>query len=149
MSLLVTIEEDFGQALKTKDQAGKSTLRLLKAELTKKAKAGREVTEADVLQVIKSQIKQRQDSIAEYDRAARQDLADQERRELEILQRYLPPAPSAEEVSVAIDTILAGLAEPERANFGKVMAGVMQQLGGAADGGLVSQLVKQKLQSSE
>ena len=146
MSLITNIDQDFQQALKKRDRLVVGTLRLLKSEIIKQEKNGKETTEELVLQILKSQIKQRKDSISEYQKANRQDLVDTEQAELDILEKYLPPGLSEGEVEAIVDEVLASLPDGESSNFGKVMGAVMQKAGSAADGNLVNKLVRDKLQ---
>lgn len=145
MSLSETVDQDFQAALKNKDEAVISTLRLLKSELIKKAKEGKEVTGEMELQVLKSQIKQRRESIVEYQKGGREDLVNQEQAELTILEKYLPPQLSEEAVRALVVEALQDLTESDKANFGKVMGAVMAKVGKAADGGLVNKIVKEQL----
>ncbi len=149
MSLLEKIEQDFQVALKQKNQAVTSTLRLLKAALTNKEKEGKKLTEEIALAVLKSQIKQRKDSITEYQKAERNDLAAKEEEELKILEDYLPEQLSEERIKEIIDKVVTQLAEEEQNNFGKVMGAVMKEIAGQAEGSLVTKLVKDKLSAAE
>ncbi|MFA6993345.1 MAG: GatB/YqeY domain-containing protein [Patescibacteria group bacterium] len=145
MSLLETIEQDFQAAMKSRTATVVSTLRLLKAEIMKKERAGKELkalTEEEVAAAVKGQIKQRQDSIAEYQKAGRADLAEPEEAELKILQKYLPEQLSEAEIEKLVE---AAAAEVGTANFGQLMGAVMKKVGGAADGSVVSRLVKNKI----
>lgn len=151
MSLIEEINEDFQQALKNKEIAVISALRLLKSELTRKEKSarrdgeGKEITEEVALQVLKTQIKKIKESLETYQKAGREDLAEKEETELKILEKYLPQQLSAEELKKIIDKVINQLSEEK--NFGQVMGLVMKEVAGRADGQLVSQLVKEKLGS--
>lgn len=155
MSLLEKIEKDFQIALKGKDRAVIDTLRLFKSELIKKEKSASaktsteaersSLTEEEVLQVLKSQIKQRQDSIVEYQKANREDLLIQEKTELEILKKYLPEQLSEDQIGEIVDQVLSELPVESKSNFGQAMGAVMKKIGGAADGSVVKRLVKEKL----
>jgi uncharacterized protein YqeY len=143
--LIETIEHDFQAAFKAKDQTVISTLRLLKSEIVKKEKEGKPLTEEIVIQVLKSQVKQRKDSIAEYEKGGRGDLVNKEKSELAILEKYLPTELTPEQIGILIDEVLSVLTDAEKSNFGKVMGLVIRKAGGAADGAVVNRLVKEKL----
>ena len=145
MSLIEKINQDFQLALKEQKQTVVSTLRLLKSEMTKKEKEGKGFTEEMAAAVLKAQIKQRKESIVEYQKAGRQDLVDQEQTELAILETYAPKQMSEDEVAAAVETAIGQLPAEEQTNFGKVMSQAMKITAGLADGAEVSRLVKEKL----
>lgn len=151
MSLAEKIQADFHLALKDKQATVISTLRLLKSELIKKEKekGDKEMNDEVVTQAIKAQIKQRRDSITEYEKGGREDLAAKEKEEMVILEKYLPAQLPEAEIKAIVDGVVAKLAEDERANFGKVMGAVMKELKGAADGNTVNWLVKEALTTSK
>ena len=133
-------------AMRAKDSARLSAVRLLLAAIKQREVDERkELTDADVTSVIEKMIKQRRESIAQYEKAARQDLADVEKFELGVLSGYLPQQMSDAEVSQAVDSAI-GEAKPAGVkDMGKVMALLKQRLAGKADMGKVSALVKTKL----
>lgn len=146
MSLLEKIETDFITAFKAKKETEVSVLRMLKSalkneQINKKA----ELTEADAEKVIKTELKKRNDSIAEYEKAGRTDLVDKEKVELKILEQYLPAQLSPAEIETKVDAILLALSDTDKANFGKVMGAVMKEIGNSADGNTVRQILQQKL----
>jgi len=145
--VVAKIEEDFQRALKSQDKSMVDTLRLLKAELLKKEKEGKGLTEEMALQVLRIQQKQRQESMTEYTKAERNDLASKEAEELEIIKKYLPAQLSEEKVKEIIGQVVNKLSEVEKGNFGKVMSGTMAALEGRAEGQVVSRLVKEHLSS--
>ncbi len=150
MSLLNQLEADLKQALLAKDRATADLLRLLKAALKNEmiALKKQELSDEEVLKVLKREAKKRHDSIEQFTRGGRQDLADQEKRELDILEKYLPAALPPDELKKHIQAVIDDLEEVSPSQFGQVMKAVMARVGGQADGKLVAQLVKEALQKS-
>jgi len=146
MQLRERVTEDVKLAMKGRETERLGTLRLLTAAM-KQREVDERITldDAGVVAVIEKMLKQRNDSVAQYEKAGRQDLADAEKREMAILQAYLPQQlPQAEvEAIVAEAVAAAGAAAPS--DMGKVMAIVKPKLAGRADMGRVSALVKAKL----
>lgn len=144
MSLIKDIDACFLQAMKTKNEIELSVLRMLKSSLKNKAieLIKKELAEAEVIAVIKSELKKRKDSVEAYTQGARQDLADREQAEITVLEKFLPAQISADVLLPKVKEIVAGLPEAERADFGKVMRAVMAELKGSADGAAVSAAVK-------
>ena len=139
------IAADMKDAMKARDQTRLDTLRSAISGFTyKRTEAGKELSDSDELDVLRRLVKQRGDSLAEFEKAGRVDLADRERTEREILRAYLPRQKSAAEIRETVANVLAGLA-PEARNPGAVMKAVMPQLKGEADGNLVRQVVTELL----
>jgi len=133
-------------AMRAKESARLSAVRLLLAAIKQREVDERkELSDADVTSVIEKMIKQRRESIAQYEKAARQDLADAEKFELGVLSGYLPQQMSDAEISQAIETALLEAKPAGVKDMGKVMALLKQRLAGKADMGKVSALVKSKL----
>ena len=133
-------------AMRAKDSARLSAVRLLLAAIKQREVDERkELTDVEVTAVIEKLIKQRRESIAQYEKAARQDLADAEKFELGVLSGYLPQQMSDAEISQAIETALLEAKPAGVKDMGKVMALLKQRLAGKADMGKVSALVKTKL----
>jgi len=133
-------------AMRAKDSARLSAVRLILAAIKQREVDERkELTDAEVTSVIEKMIKQRRESIAQYERAARQDLVDVEKFELGVLSGYLPRPMSDAEVSQAIDTAVSEAKPAGIRDMGKVMALLKQRLAGKADMAKVSTLVKTKL----
>ena len=131
--------------MRNRDQLRVDTLRSALSGFTyKRTEAGKELTEADELDVVRRQVKQRSDSIVEYRRAKREDLASKEEREREILLAYLPSQKSADEIREVVRAALATI-PPEGRNQGAVMKVVMPQLKGQADGNLVREITAEEL----
>jgi uncharacterized protein YqeY len=133
-------------AMRAKESARLSTVRLILAAIKQREVDERkELTDADVVSVLEKMIKQRRESIAQYEQAARKDLADVEKFELELLSGYLPQQMNDQEVSQAVDAAIAEAKPAGIKDMGKVMALLKPRLAGKADMGKVSNLVKTKL----
>ncbi len=146
MTLKERISEDMKSAMRAKDAARLSAVRLLLAAMKQKEVDERvELADADVLGIIEKMLKQRRESIAQYEKAARQDLADQEKFEIGVLQAYLPQQMGEAEVAQAIAAAVAESGASGVKDMGKVMALLKPGLAGRADMGRVSGLVKAKL----
>ena len=148
MTLKQRVTEDMKAAMRAKDAARLSAVRLLLAAMKQKEVDERvELTDADVLGIIEKMVKQRRESIAQFEKAARQDLADQEKFEIGVLSAYLPQQMSQAEVEQAIAAALAESGASGVKDMGKVMALLKPKLAGRADMGKVSALLRTKLAS--
>lgn len=150
MSLKDQVSEDIKTAMKSKDKVRLETVRSIKKVLIEKESTirgqGQEtLTEAQELEILMQVAKQRRDSIEQYQKAGREDLAEQEKAELAIIEEYLPKQLNDEEVSVIIDEIITEVGASSAKDMGKVMGQAMQRLKGQADGKKVQELVKTKL----
>ncbi|MBW4495931.1 MAG: GatB/YqeY domain-containing protein [Oscillatoria princeps RMCB-10] len=150
MSLKDRIGEDIKAAMKSKDKLRLETVRSIKKVLLEKEvsvrPAGQEqLTEAQELEVLAQVAKQRRESIEQYRQAGREDLASKEAQELAIIEEYLPKQLSDEELSAALDEIIARVGATTAKDMGKVMGPAMQEFKGKADGKKVQELVKAKL----
>ncbi|WP_312463443.1 GatB/YqeY domain-containing protein [Comamonas sp.] len=146
MSLKAQITEDMKNAMRAKDTERLGTIRLLQAAMKQKEVDERvELDDAMVIAIVDKMIKQRKDSITAFEGAGRQDLADKEKSEIEVIKGYLPERLSAEEVTAAVKAIVAELGASGPGDMGKVMGAVKTQLAGKADMGLVSAAVKAAL----
>lgn len=133
--------------MRARDQLRLDTLRsALSGFIYKRTEGGHELSDADELDVVRRLVKQRGDSLAEFEKAGRADLVEKERAEREILLAFLPPQRSVTEVREIVQSVLAEL-PPESRNAGAVMKIVMPQLRGLADGNLVRQIVTELLSS--
>jgi uncharacterized protein YqeY len=133
-------------AMRAKDSARLSTVRLALAAMKQKEVDERvELTDADVLSILEKMIKQRRESIAQFEEASRQDLADKEKAEIEVLSAYLPQKMSDAEVAQAVSAAVSEAGASGIKDMGKVMALLKPRLAGRADMGAVSALVKNKL----
>ena len=143
------IQSELHDAMKSRDQLRVDTLRSALSGFTyKRTEAGQELSEADELEVMRRQVKQRNDSVTEYRRAKREDLAAKEERERDILLAYLPAQKSADAIREVVRAAIAGLSTDAR-NQGAVMKAVMPQLKGQADGNLVRQIVTEALRHDD
>ncbi|MEI7843922.1 MAG: GatB/YqeY domain-containing protein [Gallionellaceae bacterium] len=146
MSLKQQITEDMKTAMRAKETARLGAIRLLLAAMKQREVDERiELSDADILSIIDKMMKQRRDSISQYEAAARQDLADVEKFEITVLQTYMPQQLSEAEIDTLVSQAIAtsGAASPQ--DMGKVMAILKPQLAGRADVAKVSGLVKTKL----
>ncbi len=148
MTLKDRITEDMKTAMRAKDSARLSTIRMLLAAIKQREVDERiTLSDADVLAVIDKMIKQRKDSITQFEAGHRQDLADAERAEVGVLSAYMPQPLSDAEIDTLIETALASAGASGMAAMGKVMAALRTQLAGRADLGAVSAKVKARLAS--
>ena len=147
MNLSDTINTDITAAMKSKDAPRLSALRMLKAAImNKEVEKGRNLDDAEVLQVVSSLVKQRRDSVDQFSKAGRADLVDKETAEIVILEKYLPPAASPEEVEAAVAAAVAETGATSPKDMGKVMKAVMPKLAGKnADGRAINEAVRRKL----
>jgi len=147
MQLTDKVNTQITAAMKAKDAPRLSTLRMLKtAMVNKNVEKGRDLEDAEVLQVISSLVKQRRDSVEQFSQAGRLDLAEKEKVEIAVLEEYLPPAATAEEIDAAVAAAVTetGAASPK--DIGKVMKAVMPKLAGKnADGRTINESVRRKL----
>ncbi|MGA2222081.1 MAG: GatB/YqeY domain-containing protein [Verrucomicrobiia bacterium] len=141
------IESDFKEAMRAKDAARLSTLRMLKSAIQyyKIEKKQEKLTDGDVTAVIKKQIKQRQDSIDGFEKGGRADLVDKEKAELAVLKSYLPEELSQAQIEEIVKAVIAEVGATTRADMGKVMKAVQEKTAGRADNRLVSQIVSAHL----
>ena len=146
MTLKARITEDMKTAMKAKETGRLSAIRLLNAAIKQREVDERvELDDAAVAAVIEKLVKQRKDSVTQYEAANRQDLADIEKAEIEILSAYLPEKMGSEEVAAAVAAAVAQTGAKGPADMGKLMAVLKPQLAGKADMAEVSKLVKAAL----
>jgi uncharacterized protein YqeY len=147
MPLSDKVNTDITAAMRAKDAARLSALRMLKAAIMNRGvEKGRELEDAEVLQVVSSLVKQRRDSVDQFSKAGRTDLVEKETAEIAVLEEYLPPAASADDIEAAVAAAIAesGAASPK--DMGKVMKAVMPKLAGKnADGRAINEAVRRKL----
>jgi uncharacterized protein YqeY len=149
VSLKSRIGDDLKAAMRAADARRRDALRLLLAALKQREVDERkELADADVVSVIERMIKQRRDSIAQFEKGGRQDLAAVEKFELEVLQAYLPQALSDAEIASIVAAAVRDTAASGPADMGRVMAALKPKLAGRADMGKVSALVKSRLTGS-
>ncbi len=149
MTLSEQIDKDYITAYKAKEQLKLDVLRLLKTAaknlLVELKRSNGALDDAEMMDVILRQAKQRQDSIVQFNDAGRPDLAEKEAAELEILQAYLPAALTPEELSAAIDAAIEATGAKQPSDMGKVMNAIMAQYKGRVDGKVLSSTVKERL----
>jgi len=146
MSLKERITEDMKTAMRAKDSERLGTIRLLQSAMKQKEVDERiELDDAAIVAIVDKMIKQRKDSIAAFELAARQDLVDKEKAELAVLSAYLPERLSAQELTAAVQAIVTELGASGPGDMGKVMGAVKTRLAGKADMGAVSAAVNAAL----
>jgi uncharacterized protein YqeY len=147
MKLIDRITADMSAAMKAKDQARLAPLRMAKAALmNREVEKGRPLDESEAQQVIASLIKQRRDSIEQFTKGGRDDLAAREAGEISALETYVPPPAGADEIERAIDAAITETGASSPKDMGRVMKAVMGRLTGrTVDGKIVSDLVRKKL----
>lgn len=148
MSLQEQISAALKDAMRARDEVKMATLRLVLTAIKNREKEARSLLEdQEVISVIITQIKQRREAIEQYRKAGREDLAQTEENELQILQGYMPEQVSEEEISNTLDEIIAELGAVSMKDMGKVMKAAMAKLAGKAEGGAINAMVKEKLSS--
>ena len=146
MSLKERITDDMKTAMRAKDSERLGTIRLLQSAMKQKEVDERiELDDAAIVAIVDKMIKQRKDSIAAFEQAARQDLVDKEKAELAVLSAYLPERLSAQDLTDAVQAIVKELGASGPGDMGKVMGAVKTRLAGKADMGAVSAAVKAAL----
>ena len=140
------IESEIKEAMKAGNREILETLRFLMASIKNyEIETQREATDEDVITMVQRQVKQHKESVEAFVKAGRTELAEKEKRELEILQKFLPAQMSEEEVKAVTVETISSLAEADRKNFGKVMGAVMARVKGRAEGNMVGRVVKELL----
>ena len=147
MSLLESLQKDMVAAMKAKDKAKLSTVRMLKAAVTnEQINVGHDLTSDEEVSVLSRELKQRKDSLEEFKAAGRdQAVADLE-AEIAVVESYLPEQLSVDEVKAVVKETIEAVGATSKADFGKVMGVLMPKLKGKADGKLVNTIVKELLQ---
>jgi uncharacterized protein YqeY len=147
MSLIERLTRTIAEAMKARDQARLSPLRMLKAALmNREVERGGTLTDADELQVVATMVKQRKESIDQFAKGGRPDLVEKETAELAILETYLPPALAAEDLERIVSEVVEETGATSPKDVGRVMKAVMTRLAGArVDGRAVNELVRTKL----
>ena len=146
MSLKTQLTEDMKTAMRAKDQVSLSTIRLINAAIKQfEVDERTEANDAKVISILTKMVKQRKDSAKIYAEAGRQDLADKENAEIEILNRYLPQMMSAEEIKTVVEAAITETGASGMADMGKVMGVLKTRLAGKADMGEVNKVLKAAL----
>jgi len=145
-NLIEQLEDDLKAAALERDAIRLSVLRLLKSALkNQQIEVGHELNAQEMLSIIQKEAKKRHDSVEAYKKAGRDDLADEELGELEVISTYLPAEMSDAELTALVERVISELNAQTMADMGKVIAAVMQKAEGKASGSRVSQVVKSKL----
>jgi uncharacterized protein len=147
MSLKQRIVSDMTAAMKAKDAARTSTLRMVKAAVqNREIEKGGELTEDELTKTLQSLVKQRRDSVEQYEKAGREELAEKERAEIVVIEEYLPQAATREEIERAVEEAVAETGASSMREMGAVMKAVQARLAGrSVDGRAVSEIVKARL----
>ncbi|MEG1504109.1 GatB/YqeY domain-containing protein [Enterococcus sp. 22-H-5-01] len=147
MSLLTTLNEDMKQAMRAKDKESLQVIRMLKASIqNEQIKKGQELDDEEELTVLSREMKQRRDSLTEFEKADRTDLADKVKKEIVIVEKYLPAQLSEAEIRAIVQEAITKTGATSSKEFGKVMGAVMPKVKGKADGNQVNAIVKELLQ---
>jgi len=150
-SILERVKKNLTQAMKEQDEVRRRTLRSLRAALANKEIEQREegtettLSEEDALAVVRKQVNQRKDSIDQYEEAGRDDLAERERVEIEVLEEYLPDRLSDAELGERLDAIIEDVGATSMADMGPVMGRAMEEMRGRVDGNRVREMVQARL----
>lgn len=146
MNLSERLNEDMKQAMKSQDKFKLSTIRMVRATIKNlEIDLKRTLNDNEVLDILSREIKQRKDALQEFEKAGRDDLAEQVKAEAEILAEYLPEQLSEEEIKVIVQQTIQETGASSKADIGKVMSALMPKVKGRADGKLVNQTVQQLL----
>jgi uncharacterized protein YqeY len=149
MTLQQKIDSDLKEAMKAKEAERLSVLRMVKSAMMnaaiEKHGAGGQLTDSDAVVVLRKQVKQRQDSVAGFEKGGRPELAEKERREIAILSGYLPQPLTAEEVASIVQAAIAETGASSKAQMGQVMKIVNERAAGRADGKTLSEAVQKAL----
>lgn len=147
MSFLATIESQIKAAMLARDTVRLGTLRLFKTALVNKAvEKGRDLDDAESLQVAAALVKQRRDAIVQFEQGGRRDLADRDRAEIAVLEEFLPPPVSPADIARAVEDAVAATGATSAKDMGKVMKAVMAALAGSGvDGKAVNEAVRRRL----
>ncbi len=147
MTLREQIISDMTASMKAQDAPRTSTLRMVKAAMmNRQIEKGGELDDEEMTKLLNSLVKQRRDSVEQYEKGGRQDLAEKEKAEIQVIEAYLPQAASPEEIAAAIASVINESGASSIKDMGKVMKAVQAALAGKnADGRVVSEMVKSKL----
>ena len=146
MSLLERLNNDMKQAMKNKEKDKLSVIRMLKASIQNEAlKLRQDLTDDEELTVLSRELKQRKDSLQEFENAGRSDLVDKVRTELVYVEAYMPQQLSEEDISKIVNETILEVNATSKADMGRVMGALMPKVKGKADGSLVNKLVQQQL----
>lgn len=146
MSLAERLNNDMKQAMKNQDKFKLSVIRMIRSSIKNvEIDHRRELSEEEVLDIINRELKQRKDSLHEFQKAGRDDLVEQSQKEIEVIHEYLPAQLTEEEVKAIVQQTIQEVGASSKAEMGKVMGALMPKVKGRADGKLVNQIVQQSL----
>ena len=146
MSLYKRIESDLQDSLKSGNELRLSVLRMLKSDIMyEKNKTGKDLPEEKILETVSRAAKRRKESITEFDKAGRIDLSDKEKKELLIIEEYLPKQLTEDEISVFVEEFILKNGKPQSSESGRFIGMIMKDLKGLADGSLVKEIVTKKI----
>ena len=148
MSLLKKLQEEMKSAMKSGDKERLATIRMLISEIKKvQIDAQKELSDDEIIKILQKYAKQRKDSVEQYRKAGREDLAEKEERELQIVQEFLPQPLSEEEIKKLVEEAIKETGASSMKDMGKVIKLVIEKAQGRAEGSVVSKIVKAKLSS--
>lgn len=146
MSFLDQLTQDMKEAMKQKDKERLSVIRMLKASLQNESiKLGKDLSDDEALTVLSRELKQRNDSLQEFEQAGREDLAEKTKSEIEVVKAYLPEPLTDEQLANVVTETIQEVGAFSKADMGKVMQALMPKVKSRADGGKVSRLVQEQL----
>jgi uncharacterized protein len=146
MSVLDQLTQDMKDAMKQRDKERLSVIRMLKASLQNESiKLGKDLSDDEALTVLSRELKQRKDSLQEFEQAGREDLAEKTKSEIEVVKAYLPEPLTDEQLANVVAETIQEIGASSKADMGKVMQALMPKVKGRADGGKVSRLVQEHL----
>jgi uncharacterized protein YqeY len=148
VSLLSRLNDDMKSAMKAKDKESLQVIRMIKSSIqNEQIKVGHDLTDDEELSVLSREMKQRRDSLREFEQAGRDDLAEKVKSEIAIVEKYMPEQLSEDEIRQIVQDAINQTGASSAKEFGKVMGAVMPKVKGKADGNLVNAIVKELLQS--
>ncbi|CEH29639.1 hypothetical protein AM501_22470 [Aneurinibacillus migulanus] len=146
MRLVDRLTDDMKQAMKDKDKLKLSVIRMVKSSVkNEEINQGKELSDDEVLTVLTRELKQRRDSLQEFEKAGRDDLASSARDEINVLMEYMPEQLSEEEIRALVSEIIQQTGASSKKDMGKVMGALMPKVKGRADGALVNKVVQESL----
>lgn len=149
MELIERIQKEYIQAMKEKDEVKASVLNMIKSQIKYKEielkGSGKKLQESDLIEIIRKEIKKREEAIEMYLQGEREDLLEKEKKELEILKQYLPELPQIGEIEKEIEKIIEEVGAKDKKDFGKVMKLAMEKYRGIIEGELIKEIVQKKL----
>ena len=146
MNLKKQIESDLKVSMKSGDNLARGVLRMLFSDIKNmEINERKEIGDEKVVEIIKKNIKSRKDSIEQYTKGNRKDLADQEKKELTILEKYMPEQMGEDEVRKMVLDVISKSEAVDASDFGRIMGAVMKEIGGNVDGNIVSKIVEEEL----